>query len=52
MVMMADWLIMMMVYDDDVGNPKEFSPTSEKVVNNNPLEGHSLQHNSLPKEWK
>ena len=21
-------------------------------MNNNPLEGHSLQHNSLPKEWK
>jgi len=38
--------------DDDVESPKESSPTSKKVVNNNPLEGHPLERNSLPKEWK
>jgi len=38
--------------DDDVGSPKESSPARERVVNNNPLEGHLLQHNCLPKEWK
>jgi len=40
------------LYDDDAGSPKESSPISEKVVNNNPLEGHPLQHNNLLKEWK
>ena len=38
--------------DDDVGSPKKSPPTSEKVVNNNRLEGHSLQHNNLPKVGK
>ena len=38
--------------DNDVRSPRESFPISKKVVNINLLEGHSLQHNSLPKEWK
>jgi len=40
------------IFYDDSGNPRETSPSSEEVVNNNPQERPSSQHNSLPKEWR
>ena len=42
----------MLIFYDDVGSPREASPSSEELVSNKPQEGSLSQHNFCPKEWK